>query len=236
MLAGMFIRSQASGSPRTAPALGQAPPGRRLATWLVVPFLLVVALVATAALSGCAGTAGGAEAQSTQPLQCPRTYGEDYVISGGCDDPQPLVRDHVFAHDEKAVAAAADALEAALGQIVAAYDDPGMLDLPFGALTPEFAAYERAVISEVEPERHPLGVELGPVGLIQREPFDGVFDGRGNGAVVHVKACWTMKLQPKGLMTRERVVEAEVRLTTPGGEPLRVAMMSAWKGEPFCPR
>lgn len=248
MLAAMSNQIAPRRRPHLAPSRSQAPPGGRLAGWLLVPFALVVALAVCAVLSGCAAAsvaatseASAAPGASVAPEASPaRRLCTDRVIEGivftECSDPAETIRDHRYSRDEQALAEASDALETGLQQIVDASTDPDALTRTGGMLTPAFAAWQRTVSADVEPERRPSGVSLHAVGLQQRQPYDGATIGSGDGAIVLVKACWTTRYPQHGLFPRERLVEAEVTLTSPGGERLRVAGWDAWEGESFCPR
>lgn len=242
MLAAMSNPIAPRRRPQLVPSRSQAPPGGRLASWLLVPFALVVALAVCAVLSGSAAASVAATPDaSVAPEASPaRRLCTDRVIEGivftECSDPAETIRDHRYSRDEQALAEASDALETALQQIVDASTDPDALTRTGGMLTPAFAAWQRTVSADVKPERRPSGVSLHAVGLQQRQPYDGSTIGSGDGAIVLVKACWTMRYPQHGLFPRERLVEAEVTLTSPGGERLRVAGWDVWEGESFCPR
>jgi hypothetical protein len=250
MLAAMSNPIAPHHSTNPASARGHAPPGARLAGWLLVPFALVVACIVCLALSACALGEGGhsaaaedaSAAPSSPPASTPppRHVCATRVIEGiqlaDCSMPGSAPRDHMFSRDEKAVAAASEALDAALQRIVLASAAPGALRSPGAPFTPAFAEWYGGIIAEAEPEERPVSAHLGPVGLLQRRPYDGAAIGGGDGAVVVVKTCWTLRYRAGLASPRQREVEAQVTLTSPGGEPLRVAGWEAWRGEPFCPR
>lgn len=227
-----------------------APPGRRLATVLVVPFLLIVALVGSLAMSGCSGgspdaAAAGAPERSAPPrlLECPtRIEGERIILGGDCDE-TVTEPDRVFETDVEALAAASLTVKRYLTTLLAAHTDNAALDRIPELATSAMAADRRAAILEQRANPRPDDIlpawlSFGPIGLVEREPLGEDAVGMAEGVRVAVKVCWVKHFEdPRLDGEKTEPIESYMTLVDDGTglvPELRVEWVGEWVGERVC--